>query len=91
MGRKKLAQKILETIDEREEHGMFIIIYDFKGGKNPKEFYYAIQELEKEGYMFTRIQKSVMLTNSKIGALAVKALAEHYKASVQVFKVCDVL
>ena len=87
MGRKKLVEKILESIDEKDEKGTFVIIYDFIGGRNPKEFYYALQDLRSKGYLIMQLQKSVLQTNSRVCALAIKELVEHYRGTCKVFKV----
>lgn len=87
MGRKKLVDKILETIDEKEEKGDYIIVYDFYREKIPKEFYNSLYNLRDKGLLWTSIQKSVLRTNSKLCAMAIKSLVEHYRGTCKVFKV----
>ena len=67
----------MERTEGQDEDGMFIIVYDFKGGKNPKEFYKVLNDLASERYLLTKVQKSVISTKMRVGALAVNALAEH--------------
>ena len=91
MPRKKLIVRIMERIDkelEEDERGVFIILYDFKNRSYmPKEFYYALKELEENGHYVDRIQKSAYLTNSLRTARIIIELAKHYGAEVRAFEV----
>jgi len=93
-GRKKVAIKILKEINEKDEKGDYIVVYDF-GKRIPTEFYKGIEYLKEEtkddGIIINRWQKSVYYTNSKQIALAIKSLAEHYHAKVLVLRISEVL
>jgi len=95
LGRKRLAYKILERIEEEEEEGDYIVVYDFTKKHIPREFYKAIEDLRNEGYLILQYQKSVLYTNSKRCALALKELVEHYGddygAHVKVFRIAEEL
>jgi len=91
MGRKKLAEKMLEEIEGEDEDGRYLIVYDFEGGRNPKAFYRNLEALRGKEYYIGRLQKSVLMTDSRKCALAIKELAMHYGAEVHVFKVTEVL
>jgi len=86
-GRKRLVSKILESLDVREERGMYVVVYDFYTKSIPKEFYKSLKYLDEEGYLIVQLQRSVIYTNSLKCALAIKELAKHYGATVEVFKV----
>ena len=89
MGRKKLVVIMKEELKGKvkDEKGSFLVVYDFSGRKNPKEFYNQIFELVKMGYKVMRIQKSVYLVEGLEAATYLAWLGEHYGADVRIFKV----
>jgi len=86
-GRKKLVEKIAESINIEDERGVYIIIYDYPGGGNPKELYYSLKNLRDMGHNIEKIQKSVLMTDSLRTCQIVKELAKHYKAKVHAYKI----
>jgi len=91
MGRKKLVDKVLESIDEKDEKGEYIIVYDFYETKIPKEFYNSLDNLRDKGFLLMSIQRSVLRTNSKLCAMVIKSLVEYYKGTCRVFRIAEEL
>jgi len=85
-GKKSLAEKILEDLeDEEDEEGGFLICYDFKE-KPRTPFYKNLERLFSSLEGGSMIQKSVVSCRRLKTALAIRALAEHYGAEVKVFR-----
>jgi len=80
MGRKSLAKKIYERVEEdyEEEGGTWLVLYDFKGVKANSKFWTNMKRVEDLVDGGSLIQYSVFTTASKRGAITVLRLAEHY-------------
>jgi len=80
MGRKSLAKKIYEQVEEdyEEEGGTWLVLYDFKGVKANSKFWTNMKRVEDLVDGGSLIQYSVFTTASKRGAITVLRLAEHY-------------
>ena len=87
MGRRSLAEELLEKAEQYEEiKGTWLVIYDFKGVKPSPKFWVNLKRLMRllgEGSM---VQYSVFKTRSRRGVVAAAMLAEHYRAQVITFK-----
>jgi len=87
MGRRSLAEELLEKAEQYEEiKGNWLVIYDFKGVKPSPRFWGNLKRLMRllgEGSM---VQYSVFKTGSRKGAAATVMLAEHYGAQVLTFR-----
>jgi len=87
VGRKSLAEELLEKAEQYEEiKGTWLVIYDFKGLKPSPRFWGNLKRLMRlvgEGSM---VQYSVFRIGSRRGAVAAVMLAEHYGAQVMTFK-----
>jgi len=87
LGRESKARRAIEAAEDgEEEEGVFWVIYDFEGGKNPSKFYRNLDEVFGK-YAGERIQKSVVEMRSLRGARAVGELAKSYGARVRWAKV----
>lgn len=82
MGRKSLAEIIYERVkeDHEEERGTYLVLYDYKGKKANSTFWDNMKRVENLVNGGSLIQYSVFRTTSKIGAVVVQKLAEHYGA-----------
>ena len=80
MGRKSLAKKIYERVEEdyEEEEGTWLVLYDFRGVKANSKFWSNMKRVEDLVDGGSLIQYSVFTTASKRGAITVLRLAEHY-------------
>ncbi len=80
MGRKSLAKKIYEQVEEdyEEERGTWLVLYDFKGVKANSKFWMNMKRVGDLVDVGSLIQYSVFTTASKRGAITVLRLAEHY-------------
>ena len=80
MGRKSLAKKIYERVEEdyEEDRGTWLVLYDFKGVKANSKFWTNMRRVEDLVGGGSLIQYSVFTTASKRGAITVLRLAEHY-------------
>jgi len=80
MGRKSLAKKIYERVEEdhEEERGTWLVLYDFKGVKANSKFWTNMKRVEDLVDGGSLIQYSVFMTASKRGAITVLRLVEHY-------------
>ncbi len=80
MGRKSIAEKIYELVEEdyEEERGTWLVLYDFKGVKANSKFWTNMKRVENLVNGGSLIQYSVFKTASKRGAITVSKLAEHY-------------
>ena len=91
MGRRSLAEELLEKAERYEEiKGTWLVIYDFKGVKPSPRFWGNLKRLIGllgEGCM---PQYSVFRTGSRRGAAATVMLAEHYGAQVLTFRGTEV-
>ncbi len=87
MGRKSVAQKIIESLKEEQEEADWIVCYDFRDEQPVGRFYHNLQEILRTlgGEM---IQYSVFLGPMRASS-AVKELAEYYGAMVSMFRVDD--
>jgi len=89
MGRESKAKKAIETAEDGEDgEGIFWVIYDFEGTRNPSKFYRNLAYVLGR-YAGERIQKSVVEMRSLRGARAVEALALSYGAKVRRAKVVE--
>jgi len=88
-GRKRLAEKVLKSIDVKEKKGNYYVVYDFYTGKIPKEFYIQLDYLREEGYFILRMQRSLIYTSSKRCALALKEIVKHYGGEVKVIRAVE--
>jgi len=90
VGRKRLADRILEELkEEPDDNHTYIIVYDFSWKKNPKEFYQCLRDLRELGCNITVVQKSVLKCLGKRAARAVFRLARRYGAEVYAYKVLE--
>ncbi len=91
MGRKSIAQKILEGLPEQDIYDQaYIVVYDFIGRPPHHRFYsslHRITELTGNGGGLT--QQSVYKTMSLKAALAVHNLAVREGAQVQLYEVTE--
>ncbi len=80
MGRKSIAEKIYELVEEdyEEERGTWLVLYYFKGVKANSKFWTNMKRVENLVNGGSLIQYSVFKTASKRGAITVSKLAEHY-------------
>ncbi len=85
MGRKSIAQKIIDNIFDESEDTNWVVCYDFRDDQPVGRFYQNLQEILSTlgGEM---IQYSVFYGSRRASA-AVKELAEYYGAMVIVFRV----
>jgi hypothetical protein len=83
MGRKSIAQKIIEALEEEQCEADWIVCYDFRDGQPVGRFYHNLQEILRTlgGEM---IQYSVFRGPER-ASNAVKELAEYYGAMVNMF------
>jgi len=83
MGRKSIAQKIIENLEEERSEADWIVCYDFRDEQPVGRFYHNLQEILRSlgGEM---IQYSVF-RGSERASNAVKELAEYYGAMVNMF------
>ena len=88
MGRKSLAEKIYERIEEdhEEERGTWLVLYDFKGVKANSTFWTNVKRVENLVNGGSLIQYSVFKTTSRIGAIVVQKLAKHYGAEAIMYR-----
>jgi len=87
MGRKSLAQKLLEEASEEEdEDHLWLVFYDFKGRKPNPRFWKNLNRLLTLLDNGSMVQYSVLKTRQRRGAVAAVRLARHYGAEVKVFK-----
>ncbi len=84
MGRKSIAQKIIESLEEEQGEADWIVCYDFRDEQPVGRFYHNLQEILRSlgGEM---IQYSVFRGPEK-ASNAVKGLAEYYGALVSMFR-----
>jgi len=85
MGRKSIAQKIIENLEEERSEADWIVCYDFRDEQPVGRFYHNLQEILSSlgGEM---IQYSVFRGSEK-ASNAVKELAEYYGAMVSMSRV----
>lgn len=88
-GRKSIAEKFYSEIQEYEEEGTWLVMYDFKSKTN-RRFWANIKRLIRLVGEGSLVQYSVFRTKSKRCALALEKIARHYGADVMVFKVEEV-
>ena len=88
MGRKSLAEKYHEQVEEdhEEERGTWLVLYDFKGIKPSTKFWTNMKRVEELVDGGSLIQYSVFKTASKRGAITVLRLAEHYGAETILYR-----
>lgn len=89
MGRKSKAQIIIE--DQRDivavnPDARYLIMYDFPGGRNPRQFYLNLRRLF-EHYGGGLVQRSVVEVVGLRASRAVQSLAKSYGAKVLRYKV----
>jgi len=90
-GRKRIVDKILEELKGIEDDDkLYIVVYDFPEGKNPKEFYVGLNALRERDPIHD-IQRSTLEVRGRRTALAVMCLARHYGAEVRAFQVIEEL
>jgi hypothetical protein len=83
-GRRSLAQKLLEELQEEEEtEDIYLVSYDFIEEKPHHRFWSNFKEIIKQAGG-ERIQYSLYLGGRR-GAKAVRGLAEAYGADVRCF------
>jgi hypothetical protein len=83
MGRKSVAQKIIENLEEEQGEADWIVCYDFRDEQPVGRFYHNLEEVLRTlgGEM---IQYSVFRGPER-ASKAVKGLAEYYGAMVKMF------
>lgn len=87
MGRRSLAEELLEKAEQYEEiKRTWLGIYDFKGVKPSPKFWGNLKRLMRRLGEGSMVQYSVFKTGSRRGAVAAVMLAEHYRAQVITFK-----
>lgn len=87
MVRRSRGEEAIETAEDGDDgEGVFWVVYDFEGTRNPSKFYRNLAYVLGR-YAGERIQKSVIEMRSLRGARAVEALALSYGAKVQVARV----
>lgn len=86
MGRRSLAEELLEKAEQYEEiKGIWLVIYDFKGVKPSPRFWGNLKRLMRLIGDGSMVQYSVFRTGSRRGAVVALMLAEHYGAQVLTF------
>lgn len=90
MGRKSLAEKYYEETNIPEEHGTWLVLYDFKGIKPSTKYWTNLNRLIKITGGGSLIQYSVFTTMDKRAAAVAKKLAEHYGGDTIVYRVKNV-
>ena len=89
MTRRSKGDEAIETAEDGEDgEGVFWVVYDFEGSRNPSKFYRNLAYVLGR-YAGERIQKSVVEMRSLRGARAVEALALSYGAKVRRAKVVE--
>ena len=87
MGRRSLAEELLEKAEQYEEiKGTWLVIYDFKGVKPSPRFWGNLKRLMGLLGEGSLVQYSVFRTGSRRGAVVAIMLAEHYGAEVLTFQ-----
>jgi len=88
MGRKSLAKKIYERVEEdyEEVRGTWLVLYDFKGVKANSKFWSNMKRVGDLVDGGSLIQYSVFTTASKRGAITVLRLAEHYGGETVLYR-----
>ncbi len=88
MGRKTMAEKIYKLVKEdyEEEGGTWLVLYDFKGTKANSKFWVNMKRVEKLVDGGSLIQYSAFTTVSKIGAITLRRLAEHYGGETLLYR-----
>lgn len=86
MGRKSIADKILEDLNDTNRVGSFLLVYDFSGKKAKEDFYKNLKRLFEHFGDGVRVQKSTIRLKSLKAARAIKVLATHYGADVLIFE-----
>jgi len=90
MVRESKASRAIEVAEDGDdEEGVFWVVYDFEGSRNPSKFYRNLEKVMAK-YVGERIQKSVVEMRSLRGARAVGALARSYGAKVRLAKVQEI-
>ncbi|RLE62885.1 MAG: hypothetical protein DRJ49_03675 [Thermoprotei archaeon] len=89
MPRNRIASMFLKSVEEGDT-GLYLVIYDFEGirGSIPTRFYWNLDYILSR-HKGRRVQKSVIECNSFKVAKAIAKLAEHYGATVRVYKVVN--
>ncbi|HEX9914347.1 MAG TPA: hypothetical protein VGB32_05455 [Candidatus Bathyarchaeia archaeon] len=86
MGRRSLAERIYEELDEDvQKDGTWIVLYDFKETRPGTKFWDNLKRvvaLTGEGSL---VQYSVYMTRSGRGARAAARLVKHYGGETLVF------
>jgi len=78
MGRKSIAQEILDEITGTDDDALFMVAYDFRKMNASTRFYNLHRIAEKTASEL--VQYSVFMTRDRKSAIAVAELAEHYGA-----------
>jgi len=88
MGRKSLAEKYYEQVknNHEEERGTWLVLYDFKEMKANTKFWTNMKRVNDLVNGGSLIQYSAFTTNSKIGAITVFRLAQHYGAETVLYR-----
>lgn len=87
MPRVSLAEKFYEDEENCDKsEGRWLVVYDFHGGANPR-FWMNLHRLSSMADGSTLLQLSVYLAATRRVARVAVKLAEHYGASVEVFRV----
>ena len=91
MGRKSIAQKIIESLPKQDVVDQeYIVAYDFLGGPPNPRFYSSLHRIiDMTGNGSKLTQFSVYRTMSLKATLAVHALAIREGAEVQVYAVSE--
>jgi|GEM_PF-668960 len=89
MPRKRVAAELFKTIEE-EEVGLYLVVYDFENvsGSIPTRFYWNLDYILSR-YNGRRVQKSVIECSSLRVAKTIAKLAEHYGATVRIYRVVN--
>ena len=95
MGRKSIAEHILDDLKEDEDkEGLYLVLYDFDRTFNqviPPKFFKNLNRLMAK-LPLERLQYSVLISKSLNAARAVMRLAKRYNAtSVCIYKVEEML
>lgn len=86
MGRKSLADKLLEPYkEEKPGEDTWLVIYDFHETKPTTKFYDNLQRI-KAKTQGKLIQYSVYMTSDQRASKAIRDLVRHYKGEATLFK-----
>lgn len=85
MGMRSVAEKILEDLEEDDQVGTYLALYDFR--KHPSPYFYKnLQRIFDALGDGVRIQASVIRCKRLKTARAIGRLCQHYGAEALIFR-----